>query len=58
MEYDLKEPVDNIIVYPTMVTEAIKKLSLNKSCGLDGITAEHLKYASERLPYFTQYVHN
>ena len=51
VEYKLNEPVNNIVVNHTMVTEAIKKLSLNKSCGLDGITAEHLKYASERLPY-------
>ena len=49
--YDLNGPVNNIVVNPIMVTEAIKKLSPNKSCGLDGITAEHLKYASERLPY-------
>ena len=34
-----------------MVIEAIKELSLNKSCGLDGITAEHLKHASAKLPY-------
>ena len=34
-----------------MIRDAIKKLSLNKSCGLDGITAEHLRYASERIHY-------
>ena len=28
---------------------AIKKLDLNKSCGLDGIYAEHLKYCSKRV---------
>uniref|UniRef100_A0A8C2IQZ7 Uncharacterized protein n=1 Tax=Cyprinus carpio TaxID=7962 RepID=A0A8C2IQZ7_CYPCA len=31
------------------VTFAIGKLVLNKSCGLDQITAEHLKFASHRL---------
>ena len=49
--HDWSEPINNIIVNSAMVTEAIKNLSMNKSCGLDGITAEHLKYASERLPY-------
>ena len=34
-----------------MVKDAIKELGLNKSCGLDGIMAEHLKYASQRLYY-------
>ena len=47
----LNEPIEKIIVNHSMVTEAIKNLSLNKSCGLDGITAEHLKFASEQLPY-------
>ena len=50
-EYTLNEPIDNIVVNHSMVTEAIKNLSSNKSCGLDGITAEHLKFATERLPY-------
>ena len=31
------------------VRDAIKKLELNKSCGADNISAEHLRYASERL---------
>ena len=34
-----------------LVIEAIKELGLNKSAGMDGITAEHLKYASKELPY-------
>ena len=34
-----------------MVIEAIEELGLNKSAGMNGITAEHLKYASEKLPY-------
>ena len=42
---------NEIAVTPYMVLEAIKELSLNKSCGIDGITAEHLRYASERLAY-------
>ena len=28
---------------------AIKKLDLSKSCGMDGIYAEHLKYCSRRI---------
>ena len=31
------------------ICDAIKSLDSNKSCGLDGIHAEHLKYASNRL---------
>ena len=31
------------------IFEAIKSLDSNKTCGLDGIYAEHLKYASDRL---------
>ena len=46
----LNTPINEIIVKPYAVLEAIKELGLNKSCGIDGITAEHLKYASERLP--------
>lgn len=33
------------------IKSAIKQLDLNKSCGWDGIYAEHLKYSSERLHY-------
>ena len=31
------------------IFEAIKSLDNNKTCGLDGIYAEHLKYASNHL---------
>ena len=49
--FNLNTPMNEIAVKPYEVFEAIKELSINKSCGLDGITAEHLKYASERLPH-------
>ena len=48
---NIVEDVNKIIVDHQIVKEAIKDLSLNKSCGLDGITAEHLKYGSEKLIY-------
>ena len=48
---NLNVPINEITVNPYAVFEAIKELGLNKSCGIDGITAEHLKYASERLPH-------
>ena len=47
----LENAMNEIIVNHHVVIEAIKELSINKSCGLDKITAEHLKYASEKLPY-------
>ena len=47
----ISETINEIMVKPYEVIEAIKELCLNKSCGLDGITAEHLKYATGRLPY-------
>ena len=49
--FALEEVANEIAVSYLTVKEAIKELSINKSCGLDGITAEHLKYASERLIY-------
>ena len=48
---NIKTPMNEITVKPYAVFEAIKELNINKSCGLDGITAEHLKYSSERLPH-------
>ena len=48
--YNLNDS-SNITVNACMVNDAIKELSQNKSCGLDGISAEHLKYVSERLPH-------
>ena len=40
---------ENIAVTIHDVTNAINKLDKNKSCGLDGIYAEHLMYCSNRL---------
>ena len=31
------------------VTNAIKKLDINKACGSDGICSEHIKYADKAL---------
>ena len=52
ISYNLEDTISNISISVCMVKDAIKELGLNKSCGLDGITAEHLKYASQRLYYF------
>lgn len=41
--------MDNVCVTTDEVHDAIMKLSMGKSCGLDRITAEHLKYASYRV---------
>jgi len=38
-----------IFVSPAEIECAIKELDLNKSCGMDGVYAEHLKYSSRRL---------
>ena len=38
-----------MIITPVEVREAIKNLECNKSCGKDGIHAEHLKYSSCRV---------
>ena len=40
---------EGVFVSVVEVEAAIKELSIGKSCGVDGITAEHLKYASGRL---------
>ena len=53
---NLNNATNEITVNPYAVFEAINELGLNKSCGMDGITAEHLKYASERLPYLMSLV--
>ena len=53
---NLNDAINEIAVNPYAVLEAIKELGLNKSCGMDGITAEHLRYASERLPYLLSLV--
>ena len=39
----------DMIITPVEVKEAIKNLECNKSCGKDGIHAEHLKYSSCRV---------
>ena len=41
---------DGVTIKPNEVKGAIEKLSVNKACGLDQITAEHLKYACDRTP--------
>lgn len=41
---------DNVMIRPDVVQYAIEKLSMNKACGPDQVTAEHLKYACRRLP--------
>ena len=51
LSYNLEDSINNISISACMVKNAIKDLELNKSCGLDGIMAEHLKYASPRLYY-------
>ena len=40
---------DGGVIRPNEVYCAIGKLAVNKACGPDKITAEHLKYASQRL---------
>ena len=40
---------DDVVVTSAEVNEAILKLRDNKACGLDSITAEHLKLASKKL---------
>ena len=37
----------SIKVLPEEVKDAIRNLDCSKSCGLDGVYAEHLKYCSE-----------
>ena len=44
VEYDLDVEVSH-----SEVINAINELSDNKSCGLDGIHAEHLKHCSDRI---------
>lgn len=40
---------NDMVVYGTEIEYAIGKLDLNKTSGLDGVTAEHLKYCSKRI---------
>ena len=46
---DNVEFTESIVVRPDEITAALKKLGDNKSSGLDSISAEHLKNASNRL---------
>ena len=50
-EYQVVDVIDNdgMVIRPDEVCHAIEKLAVNKVCGLDQITAEHLKYASHRI---------
>lgn len=38
-----------MIVQTDEIRVAIDKMPLNKACGLDQLSAEHLKYANQRL---------
>lgn len=42
-------PYENVVIRAEEVSSAIGKLALNKSCGPDQITAEHLRFASHRV---------
>lgn len=48
-EYDCDTSYDEIIVSIEEVTNAIKKLDVNKACGSDGMCSEHIKYADKVL---------
>ena len=45
---DASHDIDLQVTYSEL-TSAIKDLDNNKSCGLDGIYAEHLKHCSDRI---------
>ena len=40
---------NNVVIRPDGVSYVIRKLALNKSCGLDQISAEHLKFSCHRV---------
>ena len=40
---------DGVVIWPDEVSYAIEKLKINKACGQDKITAEHLKYSSQSI---------
>ena len=42
-------PPNTITITPEMVKDAIKKLKTGKSCGNDGLAAEHFKHASANI---------
>ena len=47
--FSLDTEYDRVKVCGSEIVDAIKSLDINKTCGLDGIYAEHLKYASDKL---------
>ena len=47
--FQLDTPINDVRVKICEIIDAIKSLKDNKSCGLDGIYAEHIKYASGKL---------
>ena len=47
--FELEESYDKVKVKTEEIISAIKSLDDNKSCALDGIFAEHMKYASNKL---------
>ena len=46
---DFGQGVSAVTISPSQVTESIKVLKLGKSCGSDGIAAEHFKFAHPRI---------
>ena len=48
-EVERVDPTENLAVSSEEVYSTILSLEDNKSCGLDHISAEHLKYASLKL---------
>ena len=47
----LDSEIHEVKVNCTEISDAIKSLDSNKSCGLEGIYAEHMKFASKRFIY-------
>ena len=47
--FSLDTDYNNVKVCNSETIDAINSLDMDKSCGLDGIYAEHLKYASDKL---------
>ena len=51
-KHDISRPIQQLNAYPNLnintddVEFAINKLATGKSCGLDGVYAEHLKHSS------------
>ena len=48
-KYNLDTSYNNLKVNNSEIYEVIQSLDLNKSCGMDGIQVEHLKYSSNKL---------